>query len=173
VRIRRLSLGNPGDVKPIGGGVSELRIDYGPGYRVYFVQRGPMLIILLAGGDKRTQERDIKNAPGICTDAIAAVMKKKIAKIETRRWDAAEHLTTEDDMAAYLEAALEDGDPALVAAALGDIARAKGMSQIARETGLGRESLYKALSPDGNPEFSTVLKVVRALGLRLHAAADA
>ena len=60
VRIRRLSLGNPGDVRPIGSGVSELRIDYGPGYRVYFVQRGPMLIILLAGGDKRTQERDIK-----------------------------------------------------------------------------------------------------------------
>jgi len=99
-------------------------------------------------------------------------MAKKIAKTKTRQRDAAEHLTTEDDMAAYLEAALEDGDPALVAAALGDIARAKGMSQIARETGLGRESLYKALSPDGNPEFSTVLKVVRALGLRLHAAAD-
>ena len=72
-----------------------------------------------------------------------------------------------------MEAALEDGDPALIAAALGDIARANGMSQIARETGLGRESLYKALSPDGNPEFSTVLKVVRALGLRLHAVADA
>lgn len=62
VRIRRLSLGNPGDVKPIGGGVSELRIDYGPGYRVYFLQRGPMLIILLAGGDKGTQDRDIKKA---------------------------------------------------------------------------------------------------------------
>jgi putative addiction module killer protein len=62
VRIRRLSLGNPGDVRPIGSGVSELWIDYGPGYRVYFVQRGPMLIILLAGGDKRTQERDIKRA---------------------------------------------------------------------------------------------------------------
>jgi putative addiction module killer protein len=62
VRIRRLSLGNPGDVRPIGSGVSELRIDYGPGYRVYFVQRGPMLVILLAGGDKRTQERDIKKA---------------------------------------------------------------------------------------------------------------
>ena len=72
-------------------------------------------------------------------------------------------------MAAYLEVALEDGDPALVAAALGDIARAKGMTQIARETGLGRESLYKALSPEGNPELATVLKVVRALGLRLHA----
>jgi probable addiction module antidote protein len=100
-------------------------------------------------------------------------MKRKTAKIKTRPWDPAERLTTEGDMAAYLEAAFEDGDPALIAAALGDIARAKGMSQIARETGLGRESLYKALSPDGNPEFSTVLKVVRALGLRLHAVADA
>jgi probable addiction module antidote protein len=88
---------------------------------------------------------------------------------QTSPWDVAEHLETEEDMAAYLEAALEEGDPALVAAALGDIARAKGMSQIARESGLGRESLYKALSPEGNPELATVLKVVRALGLRLHA----
>ena len=90
-------------------------------------------------------------------------------KIQTRLWDPGEHLETEADMAAYLEAALEDGDPALVAAALGDIARAKGMTQIARDTGLGRESLYKALSPEGNPEFATVLKVIRALGLQLHA----
>ena len=95
-----------------------------------------------------------------------------MAKIKTRPWDAAEYLETNEDMAAYLEAALDEGNPSVVAAALGDIARAKGMMQIARETGLGRESLYKALSPDGNPEFSTVLKVIRALGLRLHAAAD-
>lgn len=95
-----------------------------------------------------------------------------MARIRTRKWDAAEHLKTDADMAAYLEAALEDGDPALVAAALGDIARAKGMSGIARQTGLGRESLYKALSRDGNPEISTVLKVVKALGLRLHASAS-
>lgn len=61
-RIRRLSLGNPGDVKPVGEGVSELRIDYGPGYRVYFVQRGQTLVILLAGGDKRTQAADIRAA---------------------------------------------------------------------------------------------------------------
>ncbi len=88
---------------------------------------------------------------------------------QTLPWDAAEHLETEADMAAYLEAALELGDPSTVAAALGDIARAKGMSQIARETGLARENLYKALSPEGNPEFATVLKVVKALGLRLHA----
>ncbi len=71
-------------------------------------------------------------------------------------------------MAAYLEAAIEDGDPVVISAAIGDIARAKGMSQIARETGLGRESLYKALSPGGNPEFATILKVVRALGLKFH-----
>jgi putative addiction module killer protein len=61
-RIRRLSLGNPGDVRPVGGGVSEMRVDYGPGYRVYFVQRGEVLVILLCGGDKRTQERDIARA---------------------------------------------------------------------------------------------------------------
>ena len=145
-----------------------MRIDYGPGYRVYFVQRGPMLILLLAGGAGAGHEE----SAGIST-RIVGIMRRKTVKVKTRPWDAAEHLTTEDDMAVYLEAALEDGDPALIAAALGDIARAKGMSQIARETGLGRESLYKALSPDGNPEFSTVLKVVRALGLRLHAAADA
>ena len=92
-----------------------------------------------------------------------------MGKTKTIRWDAAEHLETEEDMAAYLEAALEEGEISLVAAALGDIARAKGMTEIARKTGLARESLYKALSPDGNPEFATVLKVVEALGLKLHA----
>jgi probable addiction module antidote protein len=94
-----------------------------------------------------------------------------MAKTKTRPWDPAEHLETEKDMAAYLEAALQDGDASLVAAALGDIARAKGMTEIARETGLGRESLYKALSADGNPGLATVLRVVRALGLQLHAKA--
>ena len=88
----------------------------------------------------------------------------------TTPWDPADHLKTDEDMAAYLEAALEESDPALVAAALGDIARAKGMTQVARDAGLGRESLYKALSPAGNPEFATILKVVSALGLQLHAA---
>jgi len=95
-----------------------------------------------------------------------------MAKTKTRPYDAAEYLETPEDMAAYLEAALEDGDPAVVMYALGTIARARGMSQIARDTGLGRESLYKALSPGGNPEFATVLKVVRALGLKLHAEAE-
>lgn len=90
-----------------------------------------------------------------------------MATIQTDPWDAAEHLETKEDIAAYLEAALEDGDPSLVVAALGDIARSKGMTDIARETGLGPESLYKALSIEGNPEFATVLKVLQSLGLRL------
>ena len=88
---------------------------------------------------------------------------------QTRPWDVAEYLETEEDMVAYLEAALEEDDPRLIAVALGDIARAKGMKQVALDAGLGRESLYKSLSLDGNPKFATVLKVVRALGLRLHA----
>ena len=94
-----------------------------------------------------------------------------MAKTQTRPWDAADYLETEEDVVAYLEAAFDDGDPGLIAAALGDIARAKGMTKIAAEAGLGRESLYKALSPDGNPGFATVLKVMRVLGLRLHASA--
>jgi probable addiction module antidote protein len=92
-----------------------------------------------------------------------------MARTKTKAFDAASYLKTEEDMVAYLEAAFEAGDPAVVAAALGDIARAKGMTQVAREAGLGRESLYKALSPDGNPELATVMKVVKALGLSLHA----
>jgi probable addiction module antidote protein len=92
-----------------------------------------------------------------------------MAKTKTKPYDAAEYLENEEDRAAYLQAALEEGDPALIIHALGNIARARGMTQIARETGLRRESLYKALSPDGNPEFATILKVVQALGIELHA----
>ena len=95
---------------------------------------------------------------------------KRRPKIKTIAWDAAAYLTSDDDIAHYLEAAFEDGDPSLVAAALGDVARAKGMAQIAQAAGLGRESLYKALSKEGNPEFSTVLKVMHALGLKLRVA---
>src|SRR5450759_879663 len=93
------------------------------------------------------------------------------AKTATHPWDITRYLETDEDIAAYLDAAREEDDPALLAAALGDVARAKGMTVIARETGLGRESLYKALSAGGNPEFGTVMKVVRSLGLKLHATA--
>jgi len=92
-------------------------------------------------------------------------------KNATTRYDVAEHLRTPEEMAAYLEACIEDahGDAAFVAKALGNIARAKGMSQVARDADLSRESLYKALSGERNPSFDTILKVIAALGLRLHA----
>ena len=93
-----------------------------------------------------------------------------MARTRTTAWDPAEHLETEDDAVAYLNAALDDGDLPLIVAALGDIARARRMTVVALEAGLARESLYRSLSADGNPEFGTVLKVMRALGLRLQAA---
>lgn len=85
------------------------------------------------------------------------------------RWDPADDLKTEEDIALYFQACVDEdpGDGSLVRAALGDIARARGMSQLARDTGLAREGLYKALSPEGNPEFATVMKVIKALGLKL------
>jgi probable addiction module antidote protein len=94
-------------------------------------------------------------------------------KTTTSRYDVAEHLRTPEEMAAYLEACLEEanGDAAFIAKALGDIARAEGMAQVARDACLSRESLYKALSGERSPGFDTILKVVAALGLKLHAEA--
>ena len=93
-----------------------------------------------------------------------------MAKTKTTRYDVAEYLSTPEEMAAYLEACLQEanGDAAFVAKALGNIARAKGMTEIARQTGLSRESLYKALSGERVPNFETVLKVINALGLKIH-----
>ncbi|WP_318556473.1 addiction module antidote protein [Geobacter anodireducens] len=96
-----------------------------------------------------------------------------MTKTATSRYDVAEHLRTPEEMAAYLEASLEEanGDATFIAKALGDIARAKGMSQVARDAGLSRESLYKALSGERVPSFDTILKIIATLGLKLHAEA--
>ena len=91
-------------------------------------------------------------------------------KTKTTAWNVTNHLKTKEEREAYLNAAFEDGDVSVIAAALGDIAKAEGMSKVAKRTGLGRESLYKALSPDGNPALSTILKVIRAFEFNLRAA---
>lgn len=125
-------------------------------------------IVLFAGRVKGSRKRTIRRVP----ELIRRLWEK--ADMETtqvRPWDPAEHLETEEDMVAYLNAALEEGDPRLTIAALEDMARAKGRAEVAQETGMGRENLYKLLSVNDNPEFATVLKVVRALGLRLQATA--
>jgi probable addiction module antidote protein len=90
--------------------------------------------------------------------------------LKLTKWDSAEHLQTKEDIALYFDACLEEAgdDVAFIAKALGNIARAHGMTQLANDTGMGRESLYKALSADGNPSFATILKVTRALGLKFH-----
>jgi probable addiction module antidote protein len=159
VRIRRLSLGNPGDVKPVGGGVSEATgcISSGAAIR---------LVCCFAA---------VTNEARIATSDARSNWYRKFREDDmarkTSRWDAADTLETKEDIAAYLDAVLEDGDPELLKAALGDIARAKGMTEIAHAAGLGRTNLYKALSPEGNPEFVTVARVLKALGLRLSVAA--
>ncbi len=91
------------------------------------------------------------------------------------RWDPVDHLRSQEDMAMYLDACLEEdpGDGSVVRAALNDIARAQGMTQLAKASGITREGLYKALSPTGNPEFSTILKVIKALKIKLHASSGA
>jgi probable addiction module antidote protein len=90
--------------------------------------------------------------------------------VAVKRWDSAEHLQTEQDIQLYLEACFEEAgdDAAFIAKALGNVAKARSMTQLAKDTGLGRESLYKALSGEGNPSFGTILKVINALGLKLH-----
>lgn len=87
--------------------------------------------------------------------------------VNVREWDASEYLDDEQAVIDYLDAAAETGDPALMQAAIGDVAKARGMGQIAKEAGVGRESLYKSLSKDGNPSFQTILKVIHALGGRI------
>ena len=100
-------------------------------------------------------------------------MTKTITKTIPSRYDVAEHLRTTEEMAAYLDACIDeaDGDAAFIAKAIGDIARARGMSQIARDTGLSRESLYRSLDGEHIPSFDTILKVIKALGIHLHAEA--
>lgn len=144
VRITRLSHGNAGDTRPVGGGVSEMRIDYGPGYRVYFKQQGERLALLLCGG-----------------------MDRQMKKQSFSTFDTADYLKTEAEIAAYLDAASEDGDPKVLVSAIGDVIRARNVSKIARDAGLTREGLYKAFSSGGNPGFATVMKVARALDLEL------
>ena len=92
-------------------------------------------------------------------------------KIETAPFDAADYLSDEETIAEYLTAALEDPNPDMFLVAVKDVARARGMTQLAKDTGLGRESLYKALAPGAHPRYGTIMKVVRALGVRLHAEA--
>ncbi len=150
-----------GDYKYLGKSIIELRFDIGAGYRIYATQIESELIVLLAGGTKSRQQADIEKAKKIPKNG------GKNMKATFKEWDVVDHLGTEEDIAAYLNAALEEDDPKLLQAVLGDIARARGMTDVAKSIGVGRESLYKSLSTEGNPSFQTIMKLLFVLGLKM------
>lgn len=167
-RLARLERGNPGNVAPVGEGVSELKIDFGPGYRVYFGQRGQELVIILAGGDKSEPRAGLQSGQETVGRMEGA---KPMTKAKFSAFDVADHIKTPDDAAHYLDAVLADGDANEIAEALGVVARSQGMAAIAEESGLSRETLYRTLSDAGNPRLATLLGILRAMGLRLSVAA--
>jgi probable addiction module antidote protein/putative addiction module killer protein len=176
VRVDRLAHGNPGQHRNLTDGVSELKIDVGPGYRGCTTPKGMANSLSFSSVEtsrvRHKTSRLLLRSPE--TSRSNEMSKAKATqKTKTLAYDVAEQLRTPEEMAAYLDAWFVEApdDAAGIARALGDIARAKGMTQVARDAGLSRESLYKALSENGNPGFATVLKVARALGVRLHAEA--
>ena len=161
-RIRSAEHGNFGDCDSVGEGVFELRVHVGPGYRAYFTRRAEVVYLLPMGGDKSRQKRDIKRAI-----EMAQALDKAMAKFA--RFDAADYLDDEETIAEYITAALEEPDPDVFLTAVRDVARARGMAQLAKDSGLGRESLDKALRPGAKPRYDTMLKLLHALGIKLSA----
>lgn len=156
-RLNRIEQGNFSNCEPIGEGVHELKIDFGPGYRVYFGEDGDR-VILLCGGDKDTQVRDIAKARN--TGGITTVPKRTT----DYRSALLEDLKDSDEAVNYLNAALEDS-PEMFLAALRDVAEARQMAKVAEMAGVSRESLYRMLKLSGNPTYRSFLGILKAVGL--------
>ena len=140
---------------------------FGPGWRMYYTLRGTNLIVMVGGGQKASQQSDIARAIERASFLEIESMKRMINANDLPNFDVSDYLEDADAIAEYLTVVLEDGDPALLIAAIGDIARAKGMSEVSRESGLAREALYKALRAGSQPRFDTVMRVLKTLGVRL------
>lgn len=154
-----------GDTKPVGDSIYEMRFHFGPGYRIYYARSGSEIYLLLIGGDKRKQQADIKKSQETI-QGILRIGREKMTK-KYQDYDTSEFLETEDDIAHYLNAVAEYNDPEMFQTALGKVAKARGMSSIAKEANVSRESLYRSLSAEGNPSFQTISKVLASMGLRL------
>lgn len=144
--------------------MSELRIDFGPGYRIYFGQDGNTLVILLCGGSKKSQRKDIDQA----TTFWADYLRKKMDKL-TRKYkdDLLKDLENPKEAAEYLNAALQDGNQEIFLMALRDVAAARGIKNLANQTSLNRENIYRMLSNEGNPNLSSLSRILDNLGLKL------
>ncbi|MHA8102376.1 addiction module antidote protein [Aquirufa nivalisilvae] len=161
-RIQKIEIDEHfGDCEPVGDRIQELKINYAKGYRVYFKEIDRKIIILLIGGNKSTQQKDIEKAKDIWN-------KFKKQEMETSKFDIADYLDNNEMIAEYLNTVLEEGNEADVITAIGHIAKAIGMTKIAEETGMSRPSLYKALSEGSKPQFSTIMKVLKAVGVQIH-----
>ena len=159
-RIDRLALGLPGDWKPIGGSLLEMRIDVGPGYRVYFAKEGRNWLSLCAAATNRASRRDIRRAYEFWEDHKARIIAGPFR--------VGEHLRNEREIAGYIEAVLAEGEPHLLPRALRNVADAMGgLGKLAERTGLSRETLYRTLSERGNPRYDTLFNILTAFGLRV------
>jgi putative addiction module killer protein/probable addiction module antidote protein len=161
-RLDMVAIGNFGNFRSVGEGVSELRFTFGPGFRVYYAQKDEVIVILLIGGDKSSQEKDIEKATTRREQMSKASVDYREALIETLRGN-------EEEQILYLKATLEDNwdAPEAFLLSLKTIAEARGFKNFAEEAGLSRESLYRTLSANGNPKLDTVFKMLHALGLKL------
>ena len=159
-RLRSLSLSHAGDVRAVGGGVHEMRVHHGPGYRVYFLRAARWC----CAAATRIASNATSNAPGGWR-GTGGNDERNVLPVGRRGTSADAGKTR----GLYLEACAEEdpGDGSLIRAALNDIARSGNMSRLARETGMSREGLYKALSENGNPSFATVMRIARALGMQV------
>jgi putative addiction module killer protein len=140
-RINRMRLGNVGDTKPVGSGILEARVHYGPGYRLYYLRHGEVYVVLLAGGDKRTQQEDIPPCHPDSGRATRKTMKTRLA-----RFEAAEYLKTTEDVVAFLKATIEDGTPEELALALSDVVRAIQMHHLSGKPAVRHRKRLPALA---------------------------
>jgi len=193
-RIIRIESGLLGDRKGVGEKVGELRVDVGQGYRLYYTIRGRAVVYLLGGGSKKSQKADIRNAEatvktmerakrnagadrvrerqaGYAAESDEPVITE--ADITFSRFDAADYMRGDEEMQLYiLRSALAHGNPGYIANAVGAVARARGLTNLERATGIKRQTLNKSLSLKGNPTLETLVTVLGALGLRLEIVAD-
>lgn len=156
-----------GDCKPLRDGVQELRIDHGPGYRVYLSRQGVMPVLLLCGSDKGNQRREIANAIAYLNDWKERGQTMNTPRDTSYTDSLREALKDPEEAAAYIEAAIEQGDNAALLVALRHVAAAHGMAEVTRSAGTGEKTLFKTLSETGNPTLDTFTRVLRAVGLRL------